>query len=122
MSLSLAGGLPALTLILGGARSGKSRYAETLVMGAAASGTYIATAVAGDAEMAARIEEHRRRRNHSGRGEFWHTVEESLGLAGARSSGASTVRQKLPPPLFRRVRCAAMRAAISSSPGSAVAM
>ena len=83
MSLSLAGGLPALTLILGGARSGKSRYAETLVMGAAASGTYIATADPGDPEMAARIEEHRRQRNYRGHGEFWHTVEESLDLAGA---------------------------------------
>jgi adenosylcobinamide kinase / adenosylcobinamide-phosphate guanylyltransferase len=83
LSLSLAGGMPALTLILGGARSGKSRYAEMLVMGAAASGTYIATAEAGDPEMAARIEEHRRQRNQGGRGEFWHTVEESLGLAGA---------------------------------------
>jgi adenosylcobinamide kinase / adenosylcobinamide-phosphate guanylyltransferase len=78
LSTSLAGGLSAVTLVLGGARSGKSRHAETLVTGAASAGTYIATAEAGDAEMAARIAEHRRRR-----GAFWHTVEEPLDLAGA---------------------------------------
>ena len=78
MSLSPAGGVAAVTLVLGGARSGKSRHAETLVMGAAASATYIATAEAGDAEMAARIAEHQRRR-----GDFWRTVEEPLDLAGA---------------------------------------
>ena len=78
MSLSPAGGLPAVTLVLGGARSGKSRYAETLITSAAVAATYIATAQAGDAEMAARIAEHRRRR-----GDLWRTVEEPLDLAGA---------------------------------------
>ena len=76
--MQIAGSLPAVTLILGGARSGKSRHAEALVIGAAASATYIATAEPGDAEMAARIAEHRARR-----GTFWRTVETPLDLAAA---------------------------------------
>jgi adenosylcobinamide kinase/adenosylcobinamide-phosphate guanylyltransferase len=68
--------LPPVTLILGGARSGKSRYAEELVEAAAACGTYCAIAEAGDAEMAERIAVHRARR-----GPFWRTVEEPLELS-----------------------------------------
>jgi adenosylcobinamide kinase / adenosylcobinamide-phosphate guanylyltransferase len=70
-----------LTLVLGGARSGKSRYAETLVMAVPPPWTYVATAVACDAEMAARIADHRRRR-----GEDWHTVEAPNDLAPAIDS------------------------------------
>jgi adenosylcobinamide kinase/adenosylcobinamide-phosphate guanylyltransferase len=67
-----------LTLVLGGARSGKSRYAEAAVMGSPAPWIYIATAEPFDGEMTARIAEHRARR-----GGQWQTVEAPLDLAGA---------------------------------------
>ena len=74
-------------LILGGARSGKSRHAETL---AAASGlpvTVIVTAEALDAEMAARIRRHR-----ADRPVAWRTVEAPLLLADALAREAAAER------------------------------
>ena len=67
-----------LTFVLGGARSGKSTYAETLVSNQAAPWVYIATAKAYDDEMRQRIAEHRARR-----GEGWETVDAPLDLVGA---------------------------------------
>lgn len=67
-----------LTFVLGGARSGKSRHAESLVAEHPAPWSYIATAQALDEEMRARIAHHRARRD--GR---WRTVDAPLDLAGA---------------------------------------
>ena len=66
-----------LTLVVGGVRSGKSRFAEQLAQ-AHPPVTYLATARAGDAEMARRIARHRQRRAAD-----WRTVEESWDLPAA---------------------------------------
>jgi adenosylcobinamide kinase / adenosylcobinamide-phosphate guanylyltransferase len=95
LSSSPAGKLPPLTLVLGGARSGKSRYAEALIEGAASGGIYCATAEAGDAEMAARIAVHRARRDNSGRGAFWRTVETPFALADTILAAARPERPLL---------------------------
>ena len=63
------------TLVIGGARSGKSAHAEVLATASGKPVVYIATAQAGDAEMQVRIAHHRARRNGQ-----WQTVEETLAL------------------------------------------
>ncbi len=65
-----------VTLVLGGARSGKSRHAEALVTALPPPWTYVATAEARDEEMQRRIAEHRERR-----GAGWRTLEAPLALA-----------------------------------------
>jgi adenosylcobinamide kinase/adenosylcobinamide-phosphate guanylyltransferase len=86
--------LPPLTLVLGGARSGKSRYAEKLATGSlygpARPAVYIATAQAGDVEMATRIMAHRNRR-----GAVWTTIEEPIKLADALQQAATHGRAVL---------------------------
>jgi adenosylcobinamide kinase/adenosylcobinamide-phosphate guanylyltransferase len=64
------------SLILGGARSGKSQFAEQVALKSGLSLVYVATAEALDDEMAHRISEHRRRRD-----ENWHLIEEPQDIA-----------------------------------------
>lgn len=63
------------TLVLGGARSGKSVHAEGIAMASGSELVYVATARGGDAEMQERIAHHRARRAAN-----WRTVEETLAL------------------------------------------
>ncbi len=76
----MAGPYARVTLVLGGARSGKSRYAESIVMGLPPPWIYVATAEPLDDEMLARIAEHRARR-----GSDWRSIEAPRDLAGVLS-------------------------------------
>ena len=69
---------PRLIVILGGARSGKSAFAERLAANSGRSVAFIATATAGDDEMRERIARHR-----ASRPKGWHTLEKPLDLARA---------------------------------------
>lgn len=113
-------------LILGGARSGKSRHAESLARQSGLEVVYLATGWAGDAEMAERIAQHRARRPAE-----WLTVEEPLALASALQAQAAPGRFVLvdcltlwlsnllaqEEALFRRER-AALLDALPGLPGS----
>ena len=68
-------------LVLGGARSGKSTFAEKLVVTSGLAMHYVATGRAWDGEMQARIAEHRDRR-----GPDWQTHEEPLDLVACLSA------------------------------------
>ncbi|CAN7328020.1 bifunctional adenosylcobinamide kinase/adenosylcobinamide-phosphate guanylyltransferase [Rhizobium sp. LjRoot258] len=65
------------TFVLGGARSGKSRFAEQLVVSSGLERHYVATGRAWDEEMRSRIDIHK-----ADRGDLWHTHEEPLDLVG----------------------------------------
>jgi adenosylcobinamide kinase / adenosylcobinamide-phosphate guanylyltransferase len=77
-----------VVLLLGGARSGKSRMAQSLAESMAGDLVYVATGEAGDDEMAARIAQHR-----SERSARWRTVEVPLDLPDAigRNGGIDSV-------------------------------
>ena len=74
-------------LILGGVRSGKSRYAEQRARESKLDVVYVATATAGDAEMSARIRAHQERRPAA-----WMLVETPLALAATLRAQAAPDR------------------------------
>jgi adenosylcobinamide kinase / adenosylcobinamide-phosphate guanylyltransferase len=77
-----------LTLVLGGARSGKSRHAQAIARALCPRPLYVATSRVWDADHAARIERHRRER-----GPEWQTLEceLELGKLGAQLGGRVAV-------------------------------
>lgn len=116
-----------LTLILGGARSGKSSYAEQLAAQRGQRIAYVATAQAWDDEMAHRIENHRRQRPAT-----WETIEApsqvGAAIAAAEASAgdwdvvlidcltllASNVILALPEPVETSAAEAALRAEVDA--------
>ncbi|MGF1561971.1 MAG: bifunctional adenosylcobinamide kinase/adenosylcobinamide-phosphate guanylyltransferase [Geminicoccaceae bacterium] len=72
------------TLVLGGARSGKSRLAEGLALHTDLRRIYVATAQAHDDDMRARIAAHRARRDAG-----WQTIEEPIALAACLTANTS---------------------------------
>jgi adenosylcobinamide kinase/adenosylcobinamide-phosphate guanylyltransferase len=80
----------ATTLVLGGARSGKSAFAERQIHDSGLTRVYLATATAGDDEMTTRIAQHRKQR-----GDGWITVEEPLALVDALTREATHGRAVL---------------------------
>ena len=82
--MSNKGYLPPVSLVIGGARSGKSAHAESLIKESGLTPVYLATATAGDGEMTDRIRRHQERR-----GDIWQTVEEPLDLVSALKEASS---------------------------------
>jgi len=82
--------LPRLTLVLGGARSGKSRHAEGLITAHAPPWIYVATAQAFDEEMTERIAHHK-----AIRAEGWQTLETTRDLAGVVRTHADSTTPML---------------------------
>ena len=80
----------ATTLVLGGARSGKSAFAEKMIGDSGLTPIYLATATADDDEMRNRIVHHRTQR-----GDGWITVEEPLALVDALTREATHGRAVL---------------------------
>jgi len=80
----------ATTLVLGGARSGKSAFAEKMIGDSGLTRIYLATATADDDEMRNRIVHH-----HMQRGDGWITVEEPLALVDALTREATHGRAVL---------------------------
>lgn len=78
---------PRSLLVLGGARSGKSRYALQLAESSGKAPVLIATASAGDTEMMERIAKHRAERKAN-----WRTIEEEIDLVGALAREAQEDR------------------------------
>jgi adenosylcobinamide kinase / adenosylcobinamide-phosphate guanylyltransferase len=74
-----------ITLILGGARSGKSTYAQSLIEEDGGQALFVATATAGDIEMAARIEAHK-----ASRPDHWITLEAPIHVGKAIQKAKST--------------------------------
>jgi adenosylcobinamide kinase / adenosylcobinamide-phosphate guanylyltransferase len=74
-----------IVLVLGGARSGKSAYAEGLIDASKLAKVYVATGQAFDREMSDRIELHQSRR-----GPEWENVEEPFNLTGVLRASAAT--------------------------------
>ncbi len=74
--------------ITGGARSGKSSFAEGLAKDCAGKRAYIATAQALDQEMAAKIAKHRQ-----DRGSTWDTFEEPIAVPELLAAGPETARK-----------------------------
>ena len=79
--------MPETLLALGGARSGKSRHASAWILAQGGSPTYLATAAAGDDDMARRIARHRQERAAQG----WSTVEEQHDVIAVLRAAAGPV-------------------------------